>query len=55
MPLSDKLLSKLVCPQCKEKINLSDNQESLVCNKCQLKYRIVDNVPVLLVDEAEKL
>ncbi len=55
MTLSDKLLSKLVCPQCKEKIHLSDDQESLVCKKCQVKYRIVDNVPVLLMDEAEKL
>jgi len=55
MTLSDKLLSKLVCPQCKEKIQLSDDQGSLVCKKCQLKFRIVDNVPVLLMDESEKL
>ena len=55
MTISDKLLKKLVCPQCKEKIQLSDDQGSLVCEKCRLKYRIVDNVPVLLMDEAEKL
>ena len=51
----DIMVDKLVCPQCKTKVELSDNQKSLVCNKCRLKYKIVDNVPVLLVDEAEKL
>ncbi len=55
MFISEKLLSKLACPQCKGKIEVNDNQESLVCNKCQLKYRIVDNIPVLLKDESEKL
>lgn len=55
MSLSDKLLSKLACPKCKGKIELNDKKESLVCNKCRFKYRIVDNIPVLLVDEAEKL
>lgn len=55
MALSDKLLEKLVCPDCKKKLIYEEQKNRLVCNTCRVAYRVTDNVPVLLTDEAEKL
>ena len=55
MTLPEKLLDKLVCPQCKEKLDYKEQEERLICGKCRLAYRVEDNIPVLLLDEAEKL
>ena len=55
MVLSEKLLEKLVCPECKDKLDYQQEQERLVCSSCGIYYRITNNVPVLLKDEAEKL
>ena len=55
MPISERLLEKLVCPQCKGKLDYDQAAEKLACADCKLVYRIEDNIPVLLVDEAEKM
>ena len=55
MPLSEKLLSKLVCPGCKQKMKYEEDQDKLICETCKLAYNITNDVPVLLADEAEKL
>ena len=55
MTLSDKLLEKLVCPQCHAPIQYHDSDDSLVCEDCRLRFRVTDGVPVLLLDEAEKI
>jgi uncharacterized protein YbaR (Trm112 family) len=55
MPLSQRLLSILVCPNCKGKLDDKEKENCLICHKCRLVYKIVDGIPVLLVDEAEKL
>ncbi len=55
MSLCEKLLEKLVCPQCKSKLDYIEKEELLNCEKCHLSYRITDNIPVLLLDEAEKI
>ncbi len=55
MALSEKLLAKLVCPNCKGNLEYREKENRLVCNTCRLAYKIVDNIPVLLPDEAEKL
>ena len=55
MTLPQKLLEKLVCPQCKQKLDYREKEDRLVCGQCKLAYRVEDNIPVLLLDEAEKL
>ena len=55
MALSEKLLDKLVCPNCKLKMEYEENNNKLVCSECKISYRIENNVPVLLADEAEKI
>lgn len=55
MALSEKLLEKLACPDCKGGLEYEQENERLVCQACRVAYRIVDDIPVLLTDEAEKL
>ena len=55
MSLPESLLEKLVCPQCRGKLEYNEADERLICNKCRLAYAVKDNIPVLLIDEAEKL
>jgi uncharacterized protein YbaR (Trm112 family) len=55
MALPEKLLNKLVCPKCKGSLTYDPDGNRLTCPKCQLRYRVTDDIPVLLLDEAEKL
>ncbi|HOD66111.1 MAG TPA: Trm112 family protein [candidate division Zixibacteria bacterium] len=55
MPLSDKLLSKLACPKCRGPLSFDADQNRLLCSACRLSYPVREDIPVLLVDEAEKL
>jgi uncharacterized protein YbaR (Trm112 family) len=55
MALSPDLLNILACPKCKGELRLEANQTGLVCDRCKLRYLIKDDIPIMLVDEAEKL
>jgi len=46
------LLEILVCPACKQPLELRENPESLKCTACQRVYPVRDDIPILLVDEA---
>lgn len=54
MPISEELLSILVCPQCKGDLRYERDAERLVCDACRLRYPIVDDIPVMLPEEAER-
>ncbi len=55
MALSEDLLSILVCPQCRGNLDYDRTASHLDCPKCKLRYKVVDDIPVMLVDQAEKL
>ncbi len=55
MPLSEELLSILVCPQCKGDLRYDRKGERLICEACRLRYPIVDDIPVMLIEEAERI
>ena len=55
MPISDELLEILVCPQCRGDLAYDRAAEKLICAKCGLRYPIVDDIPVMLVEEAERI
>lgn len=55
MGISKELLEILACPKCKQDVNLSEDQKWLICSHCKLKYPIKDDIPVMLVEEAEKI
>jgi uncharacterized protein YbaR (Trm112 family) len=51
--ISAELLEVLVCPKCKQKLELDEERTALVCQECRLRYQIVDGIPVMLIEEAE--
>jgi uncharacterized protein YbaR (Trm112 family) len=55
MPVSEELLSILVCPKCKGPLKPTADGSALDCTACKLRYPIEDGIPVLLIAEAEPL
>ena len=55
MALSEDLLQILVCPACKGDLVYDREKGTLTCHACKLRYRVEDDIPVMLIDEAEKL
>lgn len=60
MPLDPRHLALLVCPESKQPLlhvpaGVKGAGEALFCPASRLLYRIDDGIPVLLVDEAERL
>ena len=53
--IDKKLLDILVCPKCKGSLKLDKNSNKLICKECKLAYPIKDDIPVMLIDEAEKI
>ena len=53
--LDKKLLDVLACPKCKGDLSYEKARERLVCKKCRLAYRIEEGIPIMLVEEAQKL
>jgi uncharacterized protein YbaR (Trm112 family) len=52
MAISPILLEILVCPVCKENVELKPDGSSLKCVKCHRVYPVRDDIPVMLVDQA---
>jgi uncharacterized protein YbaR (Trm112 family) len=55
MPISKELLDILACPQCKQKIYVSETGDGLICDQCRLLYPISEDIPVMLIEEAKAL
>jgi len=49
------LLDVLVCPKCRGKIELSEEENGIVCEKCRLVYPVTKDIPVMLIDSATPL
>lgn len=55
MPLLPNLLEKLACPVCHGKMEYDGKNDKLTCLKDKLAFRVKDDIPMLNLDEAEKL
>ena len=55
MAISRELLEILVCPKCKGEIRLNESEDGLICDSCKLLYPIRDDIPVMLIDEAQRI
>ena len=53
--IDSDLLAILACPKCKGDIHLKDDESGLICDACKLMYPIKDDIPIMLIDEAQKL
>ncbi len=52
---TNELLEILACPQCKGGLEKRDEPEAFVCGQCRLAFPVRDGIPVMLIDEAERL
>ncbi len=50
MTINKELLEILVCPACREKVDLKG--EFIVCSGCGKRYPIRDEIPIMLINEA---
>ena len=55
MALDPLLLEILVCPETKKPLLYFEKENFLFCPESRLKYRIEDEIPVMLIEEAERL
>ncbi len=55
MTIKSELLDILACPKCKGDVKLNETENGLICDSCKLLYHIKDDIPVMLIDEAQKL
>ena len=55
MTISTELLAILACPQCKGDVHLKKDGSGIVCESCRLAFPVRDDIPVMLIDEAEKI
>ena len=53
--INKELLNILACPKCKGDLEYDRINNKLICHKCKLAYPIRDDIPIMLIDEAEKL
>ena len=58
--LDQKLMEILACPKCKGELEYKVDQDNdkngqLICQNCKLLYRVEDDIPIMLIDEAEKI
>ena len=49
------LLDVLACPKCKGNLKDDRPKSRLICDKCKLAYRVEDGIPIMLIEEAEKV
>ncbi|MCK4503021.1 MAG: Trm112 family protein [Desulfuromonadales bacterium] len=55
MSVRPELLAILACPQCKQAVEISPDNDYIVCSACCLRYPVRDDIPVMLLDESEPL
>lgn len=53
--LPKELLEILVCPQCKGDLEYDAEKAKLTCHACRLRFSIQGDIPIMLIDEAERL
>ena len=55
MPLDQRLLEILACPNCRGEVEHLESEQVIVCRgECGYRYPVRDDIPVMLIDEAEK-
>ena len=53
--LPKELLDVLACPKCKGDLRYAKPKQKLICRKCKLAYRIENGIPIMLLEQAEKI
>ena len=55
MPVDERLLEILACPNCRGDVEYLEADEIIACvGECRYRYPVRDGIPVMLIDEATK-
>lgn len=55
MPVDERLLEILACPNCRGNVEYLQDEDVIVCRgECGYRYPVREDIPVMLIDEAEK-
>jgi uncharacterized protein len=54
MPLDERLLEKLVCPECHGPVQYKERRHVVLCSACGLRYPVREGIPIMLVEEATR-
>ncbi|MDQ6676400.1 MAG: Trm112 family protein [Acidobacteriota bacterium] len=52
MAISAELLAMMVCPACRENLELKSDGSGLKCLGCRRVYPIRDEIPVMIIEDA---
>ena len=52
---SEALLDILACPACTGELEPDTERSALLCRRCALLFPVRDGVPVMLLDQAERI
>jgi len=52
MPVDPRLVEWLVCPACRQEVELLAGEAGLACRGCGRIYPVRESIPVMLVEEA---
>lgn len=55
MVVDENLLKILACPKCKGDLEVDTEASRLICKRCSLAYPVRDGIPIMLIEEAERL
>ena len=55
MSLDVALLEILACPNCKGNLEYQVAKSCLECKECRLRFRIEDDIPIMLMEDAERI
>jgi hypothetical protein len=53
--IPNDLLEVLACPSCKADLEYQEQQEKLICHNCKLAYPIKEGVPIMIIEDAQRL
>ena len=53
--VSEELLAILACPACKGSLDADYEAQKLLCQSCGMEFPVRAGIPILLIDEAERI
>ncbi|HIJ88088.1 MAG TPA: Trm112 family protein [Desulfuromonadales bacterium] len=53
--ISEELLALLACPSCTGELEPGTDRSALLCRHCALSFPVRDGIPVMLIDQAERV
>lgn len=53
--IAPELMNMLVCPQTRGPLEYDQSAQRLISRQAGLAFPIIDGVPILLIDQAEKI